>query len=528
MGKRGEVKRTSAKRQRSAGVKSASVQVVRDAGREVRSAQSILSREESRMDKNIEKEAKFLLGPSEFHVVTFVSSLIILAFLLNSKSLIFYSIMTIAVLVFAHFMKQHHRPHDEITIAGIFFLPLAVTLSVFRDTLAWLLLALYLLSLVSAVIIYYYQKRQHTLLKVMWQVTYSKVVSVTLAIIVACMMPFIFPDAFLSVFELLFIYVLPVAFVFFFSSKFLYLYFFDRKHIKMDLARSLKHTMIYSISIVILCMCIYSLFAVYLYNSRSATYESGLDNVLTGVGAVQQVMEKQPVALKSLPVSDDIASFASEIGSDASAKKSGLISRQLSFADIADDSYLGWLAEDSYSMVRLVVLESELVVIKAAVADAFFSMDAYSLPEDNKTRVAYLSGLESDVRGRLVYNMDDPDVRELVSALDDESLSVSDFENQGFFYWFTSEEGVNMVYESDSIVGRQFALALKHTVLLRDITRLTLKSIIFVRAESASGSAINALYRNMENDVNPVSSALRLNIIKAYLDSKGTGKAEQV
>ncbi|MFC1741552.1 hypothetical protein ACFL3V_03380 [Nanoarchaeota archaeon] len=501
-------------------VKAKKAPTVRKGRRGVVSAHDLITKEE----QLVKKEVRFLLSPQEFHVVTFVSALIILAFLLNSMSIIFYAGLTIAVLAFAHFLKRHHRPHDVLAILGLFFLPLAITLMAFRDVFTLLLGAVYLLSLLSTVIIYYVHRKAHTPLKIMWQVTYSKIIAITLAVIVACILPFIFPDTFMSVFELIFIFMLPVSFVLFFASKFLYLYFFDRKHIRHDLARSLKHTMIYTLSFIVILMCVYALLAVNFYNSTAGRYNTRLDQALLDFSNAEDIIDDIPEDVKMLIVTKDLEVFGEEVRKTMSLEKSYADERTLSFADIVDDSYLDTLGSNSYKTVQFVIMQSEFLNLKEDIVSRHQELSAV-VDEDgffadgSLTLDGYVANIKTTVDEEFKPITLDSDFQDMLDIMNDQSASVSRFENQGLFYWFAIESGMTKIYGADSILGRQLASVLKHSKCMRALTRLVVKTIVFISHESASSSAVEQLYAHREADLQPMSSAIRYGIIAQSMAS---------
>jgi hypothetical protein len=490
------------------------------------SAARIVAKEE----RAVKKELKWLFGPQEFHVVTFVTSLLILALLLRSTSMIFYSVLTIGALLFAHFLKQHHRPHDIITIIGLFFLPLAFTLAAFRDAMSILLLIVYLIAVISTIIIYYYHKKVHTPLKIMWQVTYSKIIAITLALIVACLLPFIFPDAFLSIFELIFIFVLPIAFVFFFASKFFYLYFFDRIHIRADLKRSLRFTVIYTLAFIVIVMCIYSLFAAGFYNSRSAKYSDSLDTALLGVSSLESSLIKQPREMQQLMVMKDLEGVAAELRENLTLEKSLVVERAISFEDILDDSYFATLSQDSFNTLRFVVWQVELYGLKRSIYDAEQDVEEMlrinpAFANRTKAIDLYAEELKSRVDAVFTPYSQDPDLQDLVENLNDPSLKASFFEEQGFFYWFAEETGLEFVYGSKSIVSRQLSFVLRHTKNFKSLAQLTVNAVVFIIKESGSPVPVERLYANRDVDVLPMSKAIRYTILDDTLERRE--KAEQ-
>ncbi|MBU2560983.1 MAG: hypothetical protein KKD17_01705 [Nanoarchaeota archaeon] len=500
---------------------SVSAAITRDEAAEVKAAARVLEREE----RVIKKEVRFILSPEEFHVVTFVSSLIILSFLFASMSLVFYAVLTIAALLFAHFLKEHHRPHDVLTILGVFFLPLAVTLAAFRDWLVLLLLAIYVISAISTVIIYYHHKKAHALLKIMWQVTYSRVVAVTLALLLACILPLlVFPDAFLSVFELIFLFVMPVAFLFFFASKFLYIYFFDRVHIRSDFLRSLRHTVIYTLVFVVLLMCVYSLFAVGFYNSRAEFHKGYLDKALIDVSNIEKVVARNP-EIQRLMVTDDLLALAADLRGDISVEKSMADERTISFADILDDSYFITTSDAVLNTIRFTVLNFELLELKSDIVDWTGNLTEtanknMTFPDGSSTLEEYTADLNAYVEEGFVDFSQNPDVIDLVAKLNDPSATYSYFEGEGFFYWFAKNVRLDFVYDSGSIFGRQMSIVIRHSEPFRQMARLYINIIIFTNNERASPSSIRRLYMDRESDLLPVSSAVRYSIIKDDMDKR--------
>ena len=502
--------------------------IERDESSEIRTAERVIRKDE----RIIEKDVNLIFGPHEFHVVTLVASLIVLGFIFNSTGLLFYSVLTIAVLAFAHFLKKHYRPHDILTILGLFFLPLLLTIAVFRDVLVWLLLAVYALSALSTVIIYHYHKKAHPLLKVMWQVTYSKVVAVTLALLVACLLPLVFPDAFFSVIELIFLYVLPVIFVFFFASKFFYLYFFDRRHLRHDLALSLRHTLIYSLVFMLALMCIYSLFAASFYNGEKEKYDKQLDTSLVLVSELEDSARKLPAEIFVLPVTKDMISFAGTLHDAVSGLKSRSLDSSISLSDIIDDSYVSDIVGNNVDSLRLVrkqellaVLKSDIIRKHDAISAVVASKGAFS--DGTSSLDSHVGVLKDYVDANFVPYSKDQDIRDLLSKIDDPGISYDVFERGGFSYMFVANKvwagGFDYIYNSGSIFGRQMSLVTRHMSIYRDIARLTLDLQIFTKLEELSPSSMEIIYENRGADSVPMSMAIRYELL-AESSVKSQGK----
>jgi hypothetical protein len=528
MVKRGESKFRSrhaakpvSKQPKLKGIMPKSGPLAREEAYEIRSAARVLEKEE----RVIKRGINFAFGHDEFHVVSLICSLIIIAFLLNSKSLIFYTVITAGVLLFAHFLRSHsHRQHDVVKIIGLFFLPLAVTIMAFRDLLVWVLAGVYIISAISTFIIYHHHRKVHPPLKVMWQVTYSRIVAITIALLVAAILPALFPKVLFSVFELIFFYVMPVIFVFFFASKFFYLYFFDRKHIHYDLRRSLRHTVMYTLVFVVVLMCVYSLFAVGLYNSKQASYDNSLDMLMIQAANVEKSAMKSPSGISQLPVMKDVMVFASNLGRSMADEKNR-VAEPISFASIVDDSYFAGMSDNSFNTLKFVVLVSEAGNVKENVVRAHDRILAtlaanQTLGDGARTMEEYNSFLRGYVDASFVPYSQDPSVQEVYSLVNDPEAGYADYDGQGLYYLFAKEAKLDFVYGSESIMGRQVSVVLRHSVVLKELARLVVNAVMFLDTEAASPSAIEYLYADRGADSVLLSSAIRLEMIKTDLDGR--------
>jgi hypothetical protein len=523
MVKRGEVKhktRHHAARHARPGVIMPRAGPLAKEGRsEVRAAERILEKEE----KAIERGISWAFGPQEFHIVTFIASLIILAFLFRSTSIIFYAVVSCGVLLFAHFLKQHsHHPHHVIKILGLFFLPLAVTLVVFRDLFIWLLLGIYLVSAISTMIIYYHHKKAHSPVKIMWQVTYSRIVAITLALIVACLLPYlILSDSFMSVFELIFAFVFPVVFVLFFASKFFYIYFFDRVHIKSDLMRSLRHSLIYSLVFIVLLMCIYSLFAVGYYNYRRDRYDSALDFNLVYLSELEKSFDKSPGAVQRMMVGDEFMAVIYDLRDRINSEKNA-VSEDLAFSEIVDDSYFVYIGDSYFNRLRITLWMYGVSTLKEDIVGVYGNITAtleqnLTFYDGTKTLAEHNAELKGFVEANFIPLSTTPAVQDIFSVVNDPAARYSDYEDQGIYYWFSKAAELDFVYASGSIFGRQMSIVLRHSSVFRELTRLFIHVVVFTSIEGASPSSVERLYANRELDSSLLSSTIRYEVIRQHL-----------
>lgn len=523
MGKRGEGKSGHARHDAGRGRADASGRRISKLKNDPLSELKITSDMLGKEEKVIEKGISFAFGPSEFHVVTFVASLIILGFLLGSKGMIFCSVLVVGALAFAHFLSKHHRPHDILAIIWLFFIPLALSLALFADIMLWLLMGVVVISFVSTVILYYYHKKEHTLLKVMWQVTYSKMVAVTLALLAAAVLPLLFPDLLFSVFEMVFFYVFPVALIFFFTSKFLYLYFFDRKHLRSEVAKGLRHTLIYTLVFIISLMGMYSFFAAGLFSERQASISGQMSYTIVEISNVEKAVSNLP-ALKGLNVAGDLLELSAGLQQELAYQKAA-IDEPLSFGEIVDDSYFTRISDGMNYDVQSTIRAFELVELKNALVMFDEEMSGMvrsgALSGEGAANLeSYADRVAADVSSRFVMYSEDPDLKSLKDLLNSGSDRYSDFEDNGLYYWAAKEAGVDFVYSSDSILGRQLSVVMRHLRVFRDLARLVLNEAVFIRTEYSSPLFEERLYVMGNDDVSAMSRAIRYSTLKGLMDER--------
>ena len=476
-------------------------------------------REEQKVQREIEEEIRYLLTPQEIPVVLFVCSLIILAFLLNSISLIFYTVTTLFVLWISHFFHKHkHRPHDVLAILGIFFLPLIAALIMYRDLLMWFLMFVYLLSALSTLLIYYYHGKKHSPLEIMWQTTYSKVVALTAGALLVSLVPFVLPESFVSITELILVYVFPIVLTVFFISKFLYIYYFEHKHIKNDLWISIRYAVIYALAFVIILCASYALISVQLNNANTQHFQRSIDMALVDSSKIDKVFDNLPEEVRNLQVTHEVISFNKQMFEDISIKKREAMDAELAFGDILDDTYLQRISQNNYDLTRFNTMLGSILEVKAQITGRHEILKETqkrnaTMPDGSKTLGMYASTLTKGVNERYTPFYMDSIVANIQTMIEDPATEYDYFENNGINWFFADREGLQPVYHMENVMGRQVMELLRHTTPFRHLSALNFNEFLFDQKERFSGHLQQILFENIEKQESDMSKALRGEIL---------------
>ncbi|HII72771.1 TPA: hypothetical protein HA265_08500 [Candidatus Woesearchaeota archaeon] len=487
-------------------------------------SEAYAEKEEEAVQKQIEKGVRLMLSREELPVVLFVCSLIVLAFLFESISLIFYTVATLATIWLGHFFHRHnHKPHDVIAIIGTFFLPLAATIVIYRDLLSWFLLFVYLLSAVSTVIIYVYHHRQHRLLMIMWQVTYSKIVALTAGAIIFSLMPFIMPTMHVSMAELLLIYIFPVVLAIFFLSKFLYIYYFEHKHIKKDMWLAIRHSVIYALAFVIIMTASYALLAVQMYQTDKDYHAKELDDALLDASRLDEIFRDQPAEMRNLPAFTDLEAYNRQVIEDVTAAKNTLLGGEISFGSILDDTYMQQLAKNSQATAMAQTKIKAVIDAKAYMTGRYQILQETlkrnaSMPDGSKDLEAYNEKLKAKIDEKyLVYKLDLP-LLDALEKMEDPATTFDYYEDNGFNWFCAQRQKWDRVYHSKSMFMKQVMGMLRHTYPFRVMATKNMQDFLFEDKERFSGHVQQDLFEKSERPEPAISKALRYEYIMEKAD----------
>jgi hypothetical protein len=416
---------------------------------------------------------------------------------------------------------------------GLFVVALYLLYWLIYDSLSLLFCVIYAFSFIIAAVLYlYHVKRElageihRSFARTFLVVFYSHVMAFTAAALLAYILPyFILGDGFVSMSYLLLAYALPVMLIYFFLTKFLYLRFFDRKHIRRDFLKGLAHGVVYGVVFAVLVLLAYFLTAMQFVMMERAAYADTFSEVFTTLPNVRAELASAALSaddpgLLGLRVTQEVVMMSDQALQDATGLKGIIGSRQFSFSDYFSDSYFTVLAGDGRSVSRLVAfvlgvdgLKGDLLReygrLRSAEETGQFDDGTTSLDEHYYALLDYVDDLYfryrepsgiSSLKGRLA------DVSSFSSLMSDNALL--DFN-------LLSNPELQVFVPGDSRFGRRFMEMAYHTIIFRDLMLLVFDASV-VEVESVFGPApLDELYRGRDADESTESKVLRYRVLKS-------------
>ncbi|MFQ5474348.1 MAG: hypothetical protein ACE5DM_00795, partial [Candidatus Nanoarchaeia archaeon] len=147
--------------------------------------------------------------PSIFHhypaqIIASVVTLYVIMYLFKktlelSFDVVFFSVFVVAALVVADLFYRHeYKPHDALVIICLFILPPMVTAILTEQLWAWVLLALMIWALATAIVVFYHHKKGKHLTEVMWVSVYSHLLAFGAALLLFALLSYFRPPVFLT------------------------------------------------------------------------------------------------------------------------------------------------------------------------------------------------------------------------------------------------------------------------------------------------------------------------------------------
>jgi hypothetical protein len=484
------------------------------------------SKEIDLLQREIDKQTSFLLHPLEFHSVTFVISLILLAIVFSSKGIILYLGLTGLFLAAGALLHHHgHITHHVARMLGLFIIPAVIALLFMPDTLLWILLCVFIISFGSAFIIHHWHDRVHKLSQLMLVSVYSRTVSLTAGILVMLLLSkFVFPDYFVSFAYFFGLMVLPAVFVYFYLSRFMYLYFFDHVHVAKDASRAVHQSVIFTAVFAVIVMIFYASFASVVYSSQISALKDSVDERVLDAAALQKSLERAPVGLRGLEVfrlfEDDVSLHMGELGALRAS-----LDAPFTFDMVIDDSYYTVSADATLKLKGLSVRQLQLFDLKK---ELFSDFDALSdtlakggaFPDGTTSLDSFVSSQELKTSGFEPLSVPS-DVDYWYGWLNDPSVSVSYVEEEGLGWMFSKQSGVDLYRDAGLFESSVFS-ALRNTLLYRDSVRLVLCPFVIDEFGVVTSPFVERIWNGRYGIESSQSKALRFGVISAEMDRVGS------
>lgn len=477
-----------------------------------------------KLEKAIEKEIVFVessLKPSskKGHLAFyFISSLIcvaVLAYLFGSMvTFVFYSVFCLVLWWWARqFHTKSHSFLKSFFVLGsvVVFLYLAYWL--FSDLMSILLCVLYALSFFIAGLLFFYHSRRElseevhkSFARTFMVVFCSHVIAFTAASALAYTLPlFLLSDSFVSMTFLMLAWLFPCLLLYFFLDKFLYLRFFDRKHIRRDVLKGVGHGVAYSVIFIAMLVLAYMLTAMQFAITERGSYDSAFTDVFTKLQNVKYGIDTVALAddtpeLIGLRVSQDVISMSDTSFVEAVALKSKLSKTSISVYDYFSDNYFTIISRNRLALNRVQLNASAVDEAKSDLLRQYAKLkqqEAQGSFDDSTTSLEshYLSLVEDVTATRVPYvePYDIVQLRKRMAGPNSYSALMGDGSLVDFV--MANNPEFSMLGGGSSRFGKSSYDVLYHTVAFRDMMLFAFESTLMNVREVFNPYTVRVLAR---------------------------------
>jgi hypothetical protein len=492
------------------------------------------------VEKLLKKEERFLIGSLFVHKkiallgLYFISTIIctaLLAFLFGTiTTFVFYLAFGIFLWWWSHqFHQKIPHPFKTVFSLGILIVFLYFFYVVFNDLLSLIVCIIYALSFVVAGVLYFYHTKNKLLEKIHQSfprtflvVFYSHIIALTAASLVAYLLPkVILSDSFVSILFLLFVWLTPVLFVYFFLTKFLYLRFFDRVHIKRDVSKGLAHSAVYTAAFVLVIILAYFLTAVQLVTIERSSYDSSFDDVFTTISNIGY--ELPEAGLGDLKVSQDVFDISKQLLDEGIEEKKRLMDLRISLEDYLSDNYFTIISHNRLAVSSIALSASEIDEVKSDLIrehNRLEEMKKEGLFDDGTTSLEehlfLLVGNVNDEYEPYTEPVEFAMLRRRISgSLNSYSGLVSDRRLLEFNLVYHPE--MSILEPGKSRFSKQFHDMVYHTVVFRDMMLFVFNTIVLNVEETLDPYPVKSLYYTADESLS--SSVLRYRVLKSNNDA---------
>ncbi|MFC1741553.1 hypothetical protein ACFL3V_03385 [Nanoarchaeota archaeon] len=474
------------------------------------------------------------LGSLSFYFISFLICVAVLAFLFGSiGTFLFYFAFGLFLWWWSHrFHLEGSRFLRSALSLGILIVFLYLFYWIFDDLMGLMVCIIYALSFVIGCVLYlFHTKRElneeihRSFPRTFLVVFYSHVMAFTAAALFAYALSYaLFRDSFVSMIFIILAWLLPTLLLYFFLTKFLYLRFFDRQHIRRDLKKGLLHAIAYCAVFAFLIIMTYILTAFQFAAMEKESQEDTLSNVLMSLSNVEaEITEESDTNIFGLKVTQDIISFSEDVLKESQDIKASL-KDSFGMDDYLSDNYFTLLAEDQLKVsgiagkaYGITELRSDMVREYARLnkqeSNSAFDDGTTSLAEHNSALAAYIDTNYVPYEDPFEFSS----MRTRISA---SRYSYDALLSDGELLEFNAvyDPDMEILMSGRSRFSKRFFDVFYHTVVFRGLMVLVFNSILLQLEETIDPYTIELLYNNRGSE-SPKSSALRYRMIRSNHDA---------
>lgn len=496
-----------------------------------------LEKEEEKVEKQLKRPGK--RGPIMLYLLSSLVCIAILAYLFGTVTTgIFYFLFGMFLWWWSHlFHITRSGAWKAFFSLGSLIIFLYLFCWHFNDLLSLIMLILYSISLVIAGFLYFYHARRElsgeihrSFARTLLVMFYSHIIAFTAAAALAYGLSYaLFTESFVSIAFIILAWILPSVLVYFFLTKFLYLRFFDRKHIKRDLEKGVVHGAIYCFIMIILLLAGYLLTAFQLAGEEQNAYDETFNAISGSLSAIDSdiegfAAENNADEILNLKVTDDLKSISGQILQGATELKSELDATSFSFNDYISDDYFTTLSRNRILLSRSAGVAYGIVDAKEDLFREYRRVKAFEeageFDDSTKDVDEHYYYVISYVNNAYLPYEESAEVialREKVSgSINSYSGLLADRSLLEFNLVFHPD--IALFAAGGSRFSQRFYDVIYHTAVFRDFMVLVFNNILSQLEETVDPYPVKYLYRSA-GDESTLSSVLRYRIVKSNIEA---------
>ena len=491
--------------------------------------------------ENVEKELKRpgKKGPIIFYLLSSLVCIAILAYLFGTVDTgIFFFLFGMFLWWWSHrFHITRSGAWKAFSSLGILIIFLYVFYWYFNDLLSLLVLVLYAMSIVIAGFLYFYHAKRElsgeihrSFERTLLVMFYSHIMAFTVASALAYALSYVlFSDSFVSIAFVILAWLLPCLLVYFFLTKFLYLRFFDRKHIKRDLKKGIVHGALYCFILIILLLAGYLLTAFQFAGEEQMAYDEAFNTIFDSLSSIEQdisgfAAENDAGEILDLKVTKDLESLSGQMLQGATDLKAELDVTHFSFDDYLSDNYFTELSQNRIVLSRTAGVAHGIDDLKQDLFREYLRVKDFQqqgLFDDNTTTLEehyyMVASYANDVYSPYKEPEQFTQLREKVS---DNMNSYSGlFSDEALFEFnLVYHENMDMFTRGKSRFSQRFLNMMYHTAVFRDFMVLVFNNILSQWEETVDPYPVRYIYSAVAEE-STLSGVLRYRIVKSNIDA---------
>jgi len=300
---------------------------------------------------------------------------------------------------------------------------------------------------------------------------------------------------------LIFVFLLPVMFIYFLFSKYFYLHFFDRAHYKLDLAKSALHGLAFAILFVVLLSIFYIVGAAQFADIQDEHYAEILGDVRTDLQALSV-----PTTLSDV-VSAEIQTITDQVDEEERAT--------------TKRSLMSYVTDDYFDDVQNKLTKISLFIFHVTDLRDLTKSINRNLEEGGDLE-AERDSLKAEVEASWKPFIESEEVQLIKERLSLDTNSYSELMGDKLIIYQSYEAGyeqLNSLVETKSPFSRSMVNLLGHSKIFTNILRFAAEVSLEKTRSDFEPKVMKQVYDTRDTDSAILSSTIRYRVLSDHLIS---------